>query len=650
MKLILTFLLSFAAFGQTRSGTFDDSGARVKPPLKTVATLPTASSFTNYVFVVTDGTSASDCTVGSGSTRALCVSNGSAWVALGGGAGVTTMTTGSADPTANCTAPSSSNLALYTQTTLQDIWACVATNTWRKVLSVSGSGVGIETTAVGSAPSPPSAGFITCYSSSTSLTRICLDASGNAFSAVLTSSGGTSNQLVDYIAATGIPHTRVLAAGDMPNPGASAKGGVNSKTCPDGDFISAINTDGTIVCTTPSGSTSVATPVASPAGGTYGGTQSVSITTATSGATVCYRDDGGTPAAGTPGTCDGSPTTTYSGAISVTADKTLTSIGTKSAMTNSNMRTDVYVITATVSTPTETNSGGSCTGSTPTWTCTGTTDVTPATATAGATICYTNDGATTPAATSPGTCSTGTTYTTAISTAATTTYKFLATKAGMTNSSVLTTTYTISSAETITQVGNTGTSAGFTGGQTTLSWNHTVGSGAHKVLYIVVAGGGNPSVTVDGAAATALTGMAPAFPMEIFEFINPSAGSRSIVATFDAIVAFGVVHVRSYEFTGVKQTTPTIDTSTYNTTTNTATVTTTVNNTWLLGVTLTGNGSTITPTTGQTEDYLAFVGGTYFGCSMDHIGPVSTGSNTMTWTANGSTPATILIAIRPFGS
>lgn len=54
---------------------------------KTVATLPSAATSTGKVFVVTDGTSASDCTVGGASTASLCRSNGSAWVSIGGGGG-----------------------------------------------------------------------------------------------------------------------------------------------------------------------------------------------------------------------------------------------------------------------------------------------------------------------------------------------------------------------------------------------------------------------------------------------------------------------------------------------------------------------------------------------------------------------------------
>ena len=47
----------------------------------TVAGLPAASANTNKAYIVTDGASANDCTTGSASTRVICVSNGSAWIA-----------------------------------------------------------------------------------------------------------------------------------------------------------------------------------------------------------------------------------------------------------------------------------------------------------------------------------------------------------------------------------------------------------------------------------------------------------------------------------------------------------------------------------------------------------------------------------------
>jgi hypothetical protein len=68
-------------------GLQDFHAMKFTPPTSTVASLPSAATNTNEVYEVTDGASATDCTVGSGSTFVWCASNGSAWVALGGGTG-----------------------------------------------------------------------------------------------------------------------------------------------------------------------------------------------------------------------------------------------------------------------------------------------------------------------------------------------------------------------------------------------------------------------------------------------------------------------------------------------------------------------------------------------------------------------------------
>lgn len=49
-----------------------------------VSSLPSAAANTNAIFEVQDGASSTDCTVGSGTTRVLCASNGASWASLGG--------------------------------------------------------------------------------------------------------------------------------------------------------------------------------------------------------------------------------------------------------------------------------------------------------------------------------------------------------------------------------------------------------------------------------------------------------------------------------------------------------------------------------------------------------------------------------------
>ncbi len=88
------------------------------------------------------------------------------------------------------------------------------------------------------------------------------------------------------------------------------------------------------------GSTGI--PTASPAAGAYTGAQTVTLTDATSGATICYTTDGTTPAATTPGTCSAGKT--YTAAISLSATATIKAIGTLAGSTNSPVLTAAYTI------------------------------------------------------------------------------------------------------------------------------------------------------------------------------------------------------------------------------------------------------------------------------------------------------------------
>lgn len=90
------------------------------------------------------------------------------------------------------------------------------------------------------------------------------------------------------------------------------------------------------------GGGTVATPIFSPGAGTYPSTQSVTISTTTGGATLCYTTDGSTPTGNGAGTCTHG--TTYSGAVSVSASLTLKAIGTESGFTDSALASAAYVI------------------------------------------------------------------------------------------------------------------------------------------------------------------------------------------------------------------------------------------------------------------------------------------------------------------
>ena len=73
-----------------------------------------------------------------------------------------------------------------------------------------------------------------------------------------------------------------------------------------------------------------ATPTFSPAAGTYSSTQTVTISTATSGASIRYTTDGSTPSE-TAGTL-------YSSPVTVSATTTLKAIAYESGMIDSSIR------------------------------------------------------------------------------------------------------------------------------------------------------------------------------------------------------------------------------------------------------------------------------------------------------------------------
>lgn len=181
------------------------------------------------------------------------------------------------------------------------------------------------------------------------------------------------------------------------------------------------------------GSTSTAAiPTFSPVAGTYGSAQSVTLSTTSSGAIICYNTTGAPATNGSTGCTTG---TLYSGAITVSSSETLYAVAGGTGFTDSAVGSAAYVISSTVATPTASPVGGTFTSTTG--------PITLSDATSGATICYRTDG-TNPAATTPGTCDAGsTTYSGTFAFTVTTTLKALGTKAGSTNSGIMTQVYTV---------------------------------------------------------------------------------------------------------------------------------------------------------------------------------------------------------------
>ena len=163
----------------------------------------------------------------------------------------------------------------------------------------------------------------------------------------------------------------------------------------------------------------VATPTFSPGGGAYTGSVTVTISDATSGATIYYTTDGSTPT---------TSSAVYSSGLTFTQTTTLKAMATASGMTNSAVATASYTVQQQqqVATPTFSPGGGTYTGSV---------TVTISDATSGATIHYTTDGST------PTTSSA--VYSGALTFTQTTTLKAMAAASGMTNSAAASATYTV---------------------------------------------------------------------------------------------------------------------------------------------------------------------------------------------------------------
>ena len=184
--------------------------------------------------------------------------------------------------------------------------------------------------------------------------------------------------------------------------------------------LAVVNYDGATVsvllnATAPS--QQVAMPTFSPAAGVYSGPQSVSISDATSGATIHYTTDGSTPTTASP---------VYGGPITVTQTTTVKAMAAASGMANSAVASATYSIVQQVAAPTFSPAAGTYTSSV---------TVTISDGTTGATIHYATDGST-PTTASP-------VYGGPITVTQTTTVKAMATASGMADSAVASATYTI---------------------------------------------------------------------------------------------------------------------------------------------------------------------------------------------------------------
>jgi hypothetical protein len=178
--------------------------------------------------------------------------------------------------------------------------------------------------------------------------------------------------------------------------------------------------DSNIAAATYTKTTQAAIPVFSPAPGTYPSAQQVTITSATSGATIYYTTDGSTPTTGS---------TKYTGPVSISATETLKAIATASGLSNSAVASGLYTIQSgapQAARPSFSPAPGTYTSAQ---------NVSLFSTTAGATFYYTTDGST------PTTSSTK--YTGPIPVSTTTTIKAIATAPNFSPSNVSSASYTI---------------------------------------------------------------------------------------------------------------------------------------------------------------------------------------------------------------
>jgi hypothetical protein len=86
----------------------------------------------------------------------------------------------------------------------------------------------------------------------------------------------------------------------------------------------------------------VSTPQFSPSPGTYGSTQNVTITCATSGATIYYTTNGDTPT---------TSSTEYAGAVEIAVTTTLKALAVKTGLDDSSVQSGTYTISSGGGTP-----------------------------------------------------------------------------------------------------------------------------------------------------------------------------------------------------------------------------------------------------------------------------------------------------------
>ncbi|MGD0775739.1 MAG: hypothetical protein ABSC05_23235, partial [Candidatus Solibacter sp.] len=282
--------LATLAGTNTWTGFSDFSGGQWRPPESTVANLPSAAGNAGKVFMVTDAASAGSCSTGGGSVRELCRTNGSSYECVGGcgasgggsgaaayispllaGPDMTRTITGGTHGFAttallvavydNASPRNAIAVGWSVNPSTYDVTLAFASPQSNYYVAING-GVGPQGPTGATGPAPSGTGIVKVVSGSAGLAVAGTDfavATNGTNGQALTSNGaggfGTPATLAT-VATSGSASdlaTGTLPAARLPSPGASTKGGVQSKDCTGTGHILSINTDGTSTCSADSG-------------------------------------------------------------------------------------------------------------------------------------------------------------------------------------------------------------------------------------------------------------------------------------------------------------------------------------------------------------------------------------------------------------
>lgn len=305
-------------------------------------------------------------------------------------------------------------------------------------------------------------------------------AAGTVATPVISPNGGTFSEGVNVTlsCATSGAAIYYTTNGNVPQPGTgftkvysgpfamTASGTVRALATKSGSVTSSTAVANFTITT----SGTVATPVISPGTGTYSTAQTITITCATSGASILYTTNGNVPVSGT------TYTKTYTGSFIMPGSGTIRAIASKSGMSSSAVAVANYTITSPsiVATPAISPNGG--TFATPP-------TVTITSATSGATIYYTTNGN----EPNPGTTFTKV-YTGPFTISATTTVRAFGRKTDMSQSVTAVANFTITVATTVATPVITPATGSFSGPQTVSITCSTSGA----TIYYTTSGN-NPS-------------------------------------------------------------------------------------------------------------------------------------------------------------